>query len=274
MKRPMEQGAPIDAKRYARWLAQFAGYRNPVTNGLIELWLEQFKPNDEDLAARVLDAVLFITTQHIHTRFRETLGGLEGWHMAKSKRHGRWFFVPFSGSTGESGDSMVHAFRMATSMNKKAFDDLFIHRSELVSAKLGPDDTVVLLDDFSGTGNQACESWKLFEELLTGGPKVVLLLVAATAGALKRISNETDMEAVCGTNLRSKDNIFHADCPHFSAKEKASLLSFCNQADSKNPKGWGETGLLVVLSHQCPNNSIPILHATHPKWSGLFPRHN
>ncbi len=274
MKKPMNRGAAVDPKRFAGWLAQFSGYRNPVTNWMIELWLEQFPPIDQDLAARILDAVLFIGTQKIHTSFRELLESLEGWHKAKSRRRGRWFFVPFSGSAGESGDSMVHALRMATSMSKKQYNDLFIHRSELVVKKPGPDDTVVLVDDFSGTGTQACDSWHIFEELLTGGPRIVLMLVAATDSALTRIADETEMQPICATRLTRKDDIFHADCGHFSQGEKNTILNHCTRADPQRPKGYGESGLLVVLAHQTPNNTIPILHATRDEWQGLFPRND
>jgi hypothetical protein len=274
MNKPLNRGAAVDPTRFARWLAQFSGYRNPVTHRMIELWLEQFPPIDQDLAARMLDAVLFVGNQKIHTSFRELLGGLEGWHKTKSKRRGRWFFVPFSGSAGESGDSMVHALRMATSMNKKQYNDLFIHRSDLLARKPGPDDTVVLVDDFSGTGTQACDSWHIFEELLSGGPRIVLMLVAATDLALARIADETTMEPICATRLSQKDNIFHADCLHFSQGEKNTILNYCIRADPTRPKGYGESGLLVVLAHQTPNNSVPILHAMSDAWQGLFPRND
>lgn len=262
----------MNGARYAAWLAQFSGYRNAVTQGMIELWLNQFSQADRDLAARTLDAVLFIGHQKIATDYRELLSGLDGWNKAKSKRAGRWFFVPFSGSVGESGDSMVHAFRMATSMTKKRYNELFIHRSELVSRQPTTEDTVVLVDDFSGTGTQACGSWRIFEELLSGGPRVILMLIAATEEALRRITDETDMEPVCTTRLRTRDNIFHQDCAHFTSAEKNTVLDYCTRADRRNPKGFGESGLLVVLAHRTPNNTIPILHSTHHEWRGLFPR--
>ena len=273
MNCPLDRGGAIGAQRYHRWLARFGGYRNPVTQQLIELWLGQFSPQDKDLAARVLDSVLFIGHQHIHSCFRQLLASLDGWHMSPSKRRGRWFFVPFSGSIGESGDSMVHAFRMATSMTNRRFDPLFIHRSELVAVKPSSGDTVVLLDDFSGSGKQAHDSWdNTFGELLAGGPRVVLMLVAATSAALHRIAEETEMEPLCGTTLFPTDNIFSSACPHFTNTEKTTLLDYCQQADQSNPKGFSECGLVVVLAHRCPNNSIPVLHANHHNWLGLFPR--
>ncbi|MFZ3373959.1 MAG: hypothetical protein WA183_00205 [Chthoniobacterales bacterium] len=269
----MNRGAAINTRRYLRWLAVFSGYRSQVTQTLIELWLNCFSTKDQDLAARVLDAVHFIGYQHIQTCFRQVLASLEGWHITQRRRRGRWFFVAFSGSAGESGDRMVHEFRMANSLTKRQFNSLFIHRSELVRNNIGPEDTVVLIDDFSGTGTQASDSWRdIFEELLAGGPRVFLVLVAATTAAIQRIREETDMEVRCCARLQNSDNIFAPECSHFRDEEKSILLRYCRQANRANPKGFGDCGLLLVFVHRCPNNTIPLLHANHEDWVGLFPR--
>ena len=234
-----------------------------------------FSSKDQDLAARVLDAVHFIGYQQIQHCFRQVLAGLEGlgWHVSQRRRRGRWFFVPFSGSVGESGDRMIHEFRMANSMTRKQFNRFFIHRSELVQNKIAPEDTVVLIDDFSGTGKQASDSWReMFHELLAGGPRVILVLVAATTSAIQRIREETDMEVRCCTRLQSSDNIFAIECDHFTEAEKATLLRYCRAANRNIPRGFGDCGLVLVFVHRCPNNTIPILHANHEDWVGLFPR--
>jgi hypothetical protein len=275
MRRPLDRGASVNARRYQRWLAIFSGYRNPVTQALIELWLNCFSQRDRDLAARVLDAVHFIGYQQIQNCFRQILASLEsiGWDSNQKRRRGRWFFVAFSGSVGESGDRMIHEFRMANSMTRKQFDYLFIHRSELVANKIGPEDTVVLIDDFSGTGKQVSDSWRdIFHELLAGGPRIILVLVAATSAAIQRIRDDTEMEVRCCTRLQSSDNIFATECEHFTEEEKASLLRYCRAANKNIPKGFGDCGLLLVFVHRCPNNTIPVLHANHDDWVGLFPR--
>jgi hypothetical protein len=130
---------------------------------------------------------------------------------------------------------------MAMFMTKKRYSEIFIHRSELVAKNPGPDDTVVLVDDFSGTGTQACDSWHIFEELLTGGPKIVLMLIVATEDALKRIADETEMEPICATTLRRRDSIFHPDCTHFTQGEKNTIRNYCIQADPHEPEGFGKT---------------------------------
>lgn len=273
MLKPLAAETPIDGRRYRRWLASFSTYVSPVTRPAIDDWLQQFVNTDRDAAARVLDAVMFVGTEKIMSHYKDLLRSLDGWNEDPAKRRGRWFFVPFSSSSGESGDAMVHAFRMANGMTQKKYGHLFIHRSELVSRELTPDDTVILIDDFSATGTQAKNAWNdLFAELLYGEPRIFLMLIVATAGAIDVVREHTEMELVCGTILDQRHNFFSDNCTWFSKEEKTAILRYCKKADRNNPLGWGDSGLLVVMQHRCPNNSLPILHANNDKWTGLFPR--
>jgi hypothetical protein len=272
MKAPHERRAAVDGQRIRAWVDDFAGYRYPVTEGRVERWLTQFDGAHHDVAARVLDAVDFIGQDQIAAIFRRILAMLPGWSRNRRKRRGTWRFAPFSGSTGESGDSMLHCFRVANDLDSRMHDNLFIHRSEIVAARLTPADTLVLVDDFSGTGQQACGSWEMFQELLGGGPRVYLLLVSAAVDALHQIKSRTGLRAVCGHQLTDEDNIFHACCTHFNATEKDALLAYCQRADPSHPRGHGNCGFLVVFAHRCPNNTIPVLNVTSAQWEGLFRR--
>jgi len=47
---------------------------------------------------------------------------------------------------------------------------------QVLKENLGPDDTVVFVDDFAGTGNQVCTGWReVMEELLPGEPNIYLM---------------------------------------------------------------------------------------------------
>ena len=257
------------------WMADFGGYRHQVTEAKIERWLEQFDEPHQDLAARILDGIDFIGRTQMSNLFRDVLGAIPGWHDNPNQRKGRWCFVAYSGSAGESGDSMLHSFRIATGLDGRRHNEMFIHRSDLVIKRLTPDDTVILIDDFSGTGQQACNSWhEIFQELLPEEPKTYLLLLGAARKAIERIKEETELRPIWGFELTEKDNIFHTKCRHFSKTEKNILSTYCRKADSRNPRGYGNCGFVVVFAHRCPNNTIPIIHASHDRWSGLFPRHD
>jgi hypothetical protein len=271
-------GTAIDAKRYRQWISRFGSYRAGIINVIIQSWLNQFRAADRDLAARVLDAVDFYGQSQILAAYRQALAALDGWHILPSKRKGTWRFAAMSESAGESGDAMLHQFRIANNLDSRQLNELFVSRSDLFREPKSSDDVVVLLDDFSGTGTQVCDAWNnpetSFGSLLAGAGKVYLILVAASKSARKRISAETTLCPVPAYELREGDNVFSDHCKHFTKADRLTLLHYGKIADKKRPRGFGDCGFVVVFQHRSPNNSIPILHADHSKWIGLFPRHN
>jgi hypothetical protein len=274
MKAPSAPGTPIDNKRKKRWVERFLHYRYPPSQSEIEDWVAQFKAQHADLAARVLDSVEVVKRQQIDLAFRSLVDALPGWHVSKAKRQGRWRFIPYSISAGESGDVMIAYLRQALNLRHRQYNELFIQPQELPSARLTESDSVVLVDDFAGSGNQACDSWDAFyRELVGGAGNVYLMVVAASKRAQAEIGTRTDLQLLAHYNLHESDNIFSDKCRHFSADDKAALLDYCTTHFPKAPKGYGDCGLVFVLQHDCPNNTIPILHSHNQgKWFPLFPR--
>lgn len=275
MRAPRARGTAIDMERMRQWMGDFSGYRIPVSEERIDRWLAQFAGKDRDLAARVLDAVDFVTHAQIVAAFRNILASLDGWHIDPAQRQGKWRFAPFSGSSGESGDTMIWYFRHANNMTGRPYKDLFIYRRDLLSENLEPSDTVVFVDDFSGTGQQASGAWKeQLEELLPNSPRAYLVLVVGSITARNRISAETGLTVVNSIELTDRDNLFSEACTYFTREEKETLLKYCRRADRREPKGFGNCGYVVVLAHKCPNNSVPVLHARNGRWEGLFRRYD
>ncbi len=274
MKSPLPVGTPINMRRYKRWLSDFTSYRHQITEERLQRWIDQFSVKDRDLAARVLDCVDFINHEQMSAGFRMLLSGIDGWSPDATVRRGTWRFVAYSSSAGESGDEMLHKFRVANNLASKKFNELFIYKSDLMRAKLGLKDTVVFVDDFSGTGKQICESWLELQELLPGEPRAFLFLVAASEKAIKRVNNETGISCIPHFTMKDRDNIFSERCSFFNSSDRDNLLKYCLKADKKQPKGFGDCGYVVVFSHSCPNNTIPVLHASHGKWEGLFRRYD
>jgi hypothetical protein len=274
MKRPLARGRAIDMRRIRGWLQDFSGYRHTVNEHRIDRWLNQFAAADRDLAARLLDCVDFMTSEQISAAYRNALAALPGWHIEQERRHGRWLFVPYAVSAGESGDSMLHRFRHANNLASGRFNSLFLHKSDLLRLGLGPEDIVVFVDDFSGTGDQIVRNWPLLEELIPGAPRTHLVLAAATSLAIDRIQSTTTLNVQADYVFTREDNVFHASCRHFTPAEKARVLEYCQIAAPREPRGRGESGLVVVFSHNCPNNSLPILHVSRGRWEGLFRRYD
>lgn len=274
MRAPKAAGIAIDAPRIAEWLQSFAQYRSQVTAERVHTWLGQFSVGDRDVAARLLDSVDFYHGDRIEDALRTALATLPGWHREETQRQGRWRFAAMSQSAGESGDSMLHMFRIANQLTRSKYNELFITPSRILQQGLGPDDSLVLLDDFVGTGDQVCKAWGAgFSELAAGVGRVYLLVVAACQGGKQRVEAETGLNVLSADELAEADNVFSDACTHFPAEDKARILKYCRRAKPKNPKGHGDSGLVVVFAHRCPNNSLPALHAMRRNhWRPLFPR--
>ena len=274
MKAPKTPKTPVNAARMREWIEEFAGYRVTVNEGRIDRWLKQFQTRDRDIAARVLDVVEFVSKEQIAVAFRQALKRIPKWSADPKRRKGRWRFVPFTASAGESGDTMLHEFRIANGMAKREFNELFVYKSDLPGEQLGPSDTVVFVDDFSGTGVQAIDHWEVkLKQLLPQSPSVYLVVVLAGVRAVQEIGKQTGLVVIANGLVRHGDNIFHQDCRHFSKREKAVILRYCERAKPDEPRGYGDSGLVVVFPHRCPNNSIPILHNSRKEWGeGLFRR--
>ncbi len=274
MNQPAPIGTKIDHSRKKKWHNRFLHYQRPPTHGDIDAWVDQFKKQDKDVAARLLDSVQLVTRAEMELAFRTLMKSLPGWHHQKAKRTGEWRFVPYAVRPGESGDHMTACFRQAMGMRERYHDPLFVYAHQLPAQKLTGNDTVVLIDDFAGTGNQACKSWnQLFRELVGGAGTVYLMVVAATVQAQDEIRKNTDLQVMTHYNLISSDNLFSDDCFHFTEAEKQTVLKYCAEHFPDKPKGYGDCGLLFVLQHDCPDNSIPILHSyNRNKWVPIFPR--
>lgn len=272
MKQPSRRGTPVSLERRQHWINSFRGYRHAIDDLLVQNWLAQFDEEDKDIGARILDSVEFITPEEIDAAYRTLLGALPGWDLEEKNRSGVWKFVPFTSSPGESGDRMIHQFRGANNLSGRKYDNLFAYRSEIAGLRNG--DTVIFVDDFSGSGSQVTEYWPTLSELIAGGPTAYLMLVAATERAQDVITSETDLRLHSSRLLDSTDDIFSTSCKHFNRSEKATIEAYCAKADKRLPKGRGECGLLLVLAHKAPNNTIPILHKKTKNWNGLFRRYN
>lgn len=275
MRVPNPAGTPISLERRQNWVREFAAYRHTVDMPSVGAWLGQFDDAHQDIAARVLDAVEFVSLERISAFYRTGLRALPGWHSDPEQRQGRWRFCPWSSSAGESGDSMLHSFRVTNGLANRQNNDLFIHPSDILNAGLGSEDSLVLVNDFIGTGSEVCEAWNdIFQELAVGIGNVYLLVAIACRDGRVRVTADTDVRVVSGQELTDTDRLFEPACPHFTAREKETILNYATRADRKRPKGFGDLGLVVVFQHRCPNNSVAILHAQSKNWTPLFPRHD
>lgn len=223
------------------------------------------------IGAKVLDQVILISDIDIQQGYHNALATLPGWSIAAAQRSGRWAFVGLGGQA-ESGPAMLHMFREANGLTSDLHQSLFVTLADLPEMRLTARDTVVFVDDFSGTGDQFSARWQTFNELISGEAKTYLFLAAATSHALARLGKLDEIEVRAERVLGPESNVFSDENLEFDDQDKAALLTYCRKADRSNPLGWGSCGLLLVISRKTPNNSIPILHVRNRRWTSIFPR--
>jgi hypothetical protein len=258
--------------RMEKWLDRFRYYRDPPNAAAVHAWISHFEEPHQELARKVLDEVIVVSERQIQEGYKAALAALPGWLQQAAPDSGRWFFVGF-GKAGESGPAMVRIFREANDLALEKFDSLFCSLSDLPQMKLTAYDTVVFIDDFSGTGRQVCKLWPVVAELVASEATCHLILTAATGIAVQAISEMTDLKLHASIVLSEKYNVFSGLCETFSEDEKQILLHYGQIASGRWPCGYGNSGLLLVISHKTPNNSLPILHVNEVHWKGLFPRY-
>jgi hypothetical protein len=265
----------IDPKKLRVWEKRFRFYREPPDEQKIQTWIGQFSIEHYGLAQKLLDDVEIVSERQIQAGYKQLAARIPNWLSFVSNGnsgHGRFVVVGF-GRAGESGPAMVRSFRDATGLTNSSYDSHFCSITDLPSLGLSALDTVVFVDDFAGTGKQISEKWPVIEELIASQAKCFLLLTAMTEAAKISLKAIKKLKVLATQTLTSDKNILSDSCTSFSAVEKKDIIKYCKRADRKNPKGWGDCGLLFILSHKTPNNSLPILHCNHGSWNGLFPRY-
>jgi hypothetical protein len=258
--------------RMEAWVERFRFYRDPPTATAISAWIDLFDEHHRDLAQRVLDEVIVVSEREIQRGYKAALDALPDWSPDHDPQAGRWFFVGF-GRAGESGPAMVRPFREANNLALGRYDRLFCALSDLPALMLTARDNVVFIDDFSGTGRQVCKLWPTVAELIASEATCYLILTAITEVAARAIEDRTDLNLYASKVLTEEDNVVSQGCSKFSAEEKEVILQYGVKADPRWPAGYGKSGLLLVLSHKTPNNSLPIIHVNEEHWRGLFPRY-
>jgi len=147
---------------------------------------------------------------------------------------------------------------------------------------------VVLIDDLVATGGSLSGNLKGFIErnraLISerGLPIVAVSLLATREGDDKVRSGLGEYSGI-DIDFRAceilppehfpfggKSKLWDNDDQQGRAKELVTRLgqAVCNT----DPLGFGGSSLLVVFSETCPNNTLPILHASNRDWRPLFPR--
>jgi DisA checkpoint controller-like protein len=185
--------------------------------------------------------------------------------------HNLWF-VPV-GYVAKSGSIIAYYFRTQNNLPQ----DRFIAPSDLASLAQRQDEVVVFLDDYTGSGNQACQVWNTVVQSMAGLSELRLayaVLVGYQAG-LEKINTSTGFTPIALRVLTEKDLPFGNHSKLFENQEerdraKAVMKRYGERLYPNHPLGYSESQGLVGFFYSTPNNSLPIFWSSESGWSPLL----
>ena len=258
-------------------------FDHAITEADIVRWLMNFEEDYWSMAIKVLENVVYYSSDRIYATLKSYLDKI------LDAADGVPVIIVPVGSVGKSGYVMAYyAKKLVEAINDKSLVDqapLSALNNHLSTKNLKQ---VVLLDDFSGTG----ESIKKFynNKVLTSveackKAKYLALTVASMEDAVTLLQDECDIKlfgdifpktfAKNGSVFGGYDRMKHVR--EFCFVNGVKLFPEWQERELK-PLGYKNSQALIAFEHTTPNNTIPILWfediipGTDKKWNALFPR--
>lgn len=143
---------------------------------------------------------------------------------------------------------------------------------------------LVLIEDFVGSGGQASRLLK-FALSTFNGPILIIPLIICAKGdeKIRKKLKETNRDDVKyqPVTIVPKDcavtKEFQTEQPEFFDKLRGILrrgYEAIGEDMDGEEFGWKETGSLIALYSNCPNNTPPIYHKVSANWAPIFPRYD
>jgi hypothetical protein len=145
------------------------------------------------------------------------------------------------------------------------------------------------LEDFIGNGGQVSKAVMFAATHLTNIPILVIPLIICPQGIKTAQILEATYSHIKISPVISmpEDQFINADITKIKEEfiKKIHLLSvktyskvtsseiIDEEIDPYGPFGWRNTGGLIVMHTNTPNNTIPLIHTKSRTWNPLFKRH-
>lgn len=256
---------------------------NPNTH--VREWLGQFKTHQEKLSALdVVERIKLYSLNEVRSKLinaHEWLVSQPGFNLEKTK------FVPLG--TSKSGSIISCLYRQSNALPTVAFSDWSDIKQPLGNVKHQPVDTLVILDDFIGTGKEAqywlrksSEEKNLLKEELNKYKNIYLISVAGYSHGKQHLETTFPKLKIHFVDHHYK---FYTECNHFSKSKKArinELMTNYNKfvypqdkyGKKATPLGFNDGQSLVCFFYNTPSNVPPIIWSEENGWKPLIKRYH
>jgi hypothetical protein len=151
-----------------------------------------------------------------------------------------------------------------------------------------PLESIVILEDFIGSGTQLRDAKDLIAELCRRGVPILLVpLIVCPAGdqIARNLRSEAGPNLTYSPVLVMQDGDFITETPqtdeptlhaHVRALINATYADVVGDNAARprpyRPFGFAQTGAIIVMFSNTPANTLPVIHHDSNQWKSLFPR--
>ncbi|WP_430905588.1 phosphoribosyltransferase-like protein [Maribacter sp. 2-571] len=250
-------------------------------------WLNNFEKEQVSIAVDFLKRFTVYTSNDIEDIFHKELN-----EVLKGIPKGQKMVVHPIGKFGKSGSVMSYLLKKTNTFKNNPDKILLIPSSEELENLPDEYETLVLIDDFVGSGKTILDYW---DSNLDGAEdsfdNIVFIGVAGMSFGLNKIKHLFNDVRIPSSNIYKK--AFSSDASFFGYRSQSehrqiaydygTQLTRPNTLKSgkinyPNALGFSNSQALVGFFYGCPNNSLPIFwqekNSDDFKWKSLLPRFN
>lgn len=294
--RAAEDKAHVTAKDIQKLVLKWPIYRAQKVDGeQIRAWLDQ-ESNilNQRLLFTILENVRFLSSLQVdellkiaHARVVRPVIGVSTITHRRDRRQD--VLITFVDDVGKSGLQYARTYAKINSLSTQTIVEPASIGKRLAGAK---DDelpkAIIIVDDVIGSGDTLSGGLSelldsLASQLIESKVPILVITLVGTEDGEKKVKNILEKSGViyelhlCEV-LSDSSYAFPNQGKGFweTDEEMHKAKALCLRLGSslyKNPLGYKNQGLLLVLPETCPNNSLPILYrAKVGTWTPLFPR--
>lgn len=249
----------------------FNPFEGDIGNDEIKRWLDQFEKSEQPLIIKLLEEFKYYSLKKVNIFLKQL------WTMIfkdlKTSIDNVWF-VPV-GCVAKSSSAIAYFFKKVNDLNIEKF----ISINEINSINFDNNTTIVFLDDYIGSGNQASMFWsskikekyidKLCNSLLYG------VLVGLNEG-IQKVETNTNFKVHAVDVFGEGDLPFSEKSTIFNnRKEKEEIKKIIKKYGEKffpeYPLGYNSLSTLIGFFYSTPNSTFPIFWSTENAWKPLLP---
>lgn len=265
IKFPAFSGLPEETVKAAWAVISKWDLSNPAFMDALDKWLSNFQGNEIQLALKLLKNFDYYTETRFASELDKRLDTITrmGIHLSGASRNAALLLPNNLADSAVKHAWLISKLEKISGQQMLTIDDVLIQPCTY--------QYVVCFNDTYGTGNQfiSKDIWPHLKGKFE--PKQIVVLGMVIAKKARENFNQLGFVVVPDTEAR---NIFDT----FNQNEVNEILRIGKMIYPDHPLGYGDTGLLVAYSFQCPNNTIPLIWKKCERvsgfpWSGLFIYH-